>query len=76
MSLVGQFYFESLRSTGSPSDDPRGLNTEVSPSQIYKGLNLKTTALSTELSQHCINVFSSLCMCRIEIPLGEEAYSK
>lgn len=47
VSLVGQFYSESMGNTGSPSDKPRGFDTEVSPSQKYKGLKTIVNLLTS-----------------------------
>lgn len=62
MSLVGQFYFESLRNTGSQSDDPRWFNTEVSPSRKYKGFKTTVNLLTSFYFRNALELFSSIIL--------------
>lgn len=62
MSLVGQFYSESMKNMGSPSDGPRGFATEVSPSQKYKGLKTTVNLLTSFYFINALELFSSMVL--------------
>lgn len=62
VSLVGQFYSESMKNTGSPSDEPRGFDTEVSPSQKYKGLQTTVNLLTSFCFINAFELFSSIVL--------------
>lgn len=54
-----------MRNTESPSDEPevaRGFDTEVSPSQKYKGLKAAVNMLTSFYLRNALELFSSIIL--------------